>query len=150
MSLNLDSVPNLYHYDPEKKVFKLDFTDHDMIAKSITKVDPSDDQFFAKFEEESINICGINYMGKISIHHTDGQVFDIYMPGELTYDPASGHHNENDSILVNTNQFALIIAFTCVLIKAASLCVPNEFLKKIYLITKPIIEEYYKKELLFK
>ncbi|CAG9316848.1 unnamed protein product [Blepharisma stoltei] len=150
LNFNLNSVPNLYEYNPAKSFFKIDFTDHDMMARAITKVTPPNEKFKAVFLEEPMSICGINYMGKIVISHPDNVSFTIYLPGELTYDPAARFSNEEDCLWVDSSQFTLIIAFTVVLIKAAMVGAPKDFLKKTYLITKPIISQYYKKELLFR
>lgn len=143
LSLSLDSVDNLYEYLPQKKLFRLNYTDGDFIARASTKVEGSA-SFKASFIQQDFVEQAINYMGVIRVQHQEA-CFDIKMPGELSFDPAG----DEQGCWVDTHQFTRLVGFVVVLVKAACLGAEVSFLKKVYTVTKPIVQFYYKKVVLF-
>jgi hypothetical protein len=69
------------------------------------------------------------------------------MPGELSYDPgcASG-----DKPWVDFYQMTKIVIFVAVLIRAALLGATKKFIKRLFVVIKPIISLYYQKDHLFR
>ena len=81
-------VKNLYNFDEKTNEFRFEHIDGDYMARAFGVLNPQGVRFQACFEENNITEFGISYVGLIKIlHFTD--TFNIKVPGELSYDPAS-------------------------------------------------------------
>lgn len=146
LAFNENSVENLYRFDPVHNTFKLEHTDGDYLARASAVLNPLGVRFRAEFVEENRTEFGISYVGIIRILHLT-EHFDIKVPGELSYDPAC---IAGDKLWVEYHQVNKIVIFVVVLVKSALLGATKKFLKRLYVVIKPIIARYYQKEELFR
>jgi hypothetical protein len=146
LSFNLNSVENLFDFDPASNMFRFEHKYNDHAAKANTRVDPSQVLFSAVFVQEHITQFGISYVGVIRIDYPSGS-FNVKLPGEMSYDPG---YADGDKMWVDAMQAEKIVLFASVLVKAALLGAPAKFIRRLYTVMKPIISEYYAKTLLFK
>ena len=146
LSFQENSIPNLYTYDSDSSTFKFEHKDGEYIAKANGPLDPSSVGFTAAYLEELVTEYGISYVGSIIIEYED-KILKIKVPGELSYDPAS---RSDDKMWVDNHQVNKLVVFLCVLVKAALLGAKSKLLRRLYVVMKPIIAKYYKKEELFK
>lgn len=141
-----NTVTNLYSYDADSQIFKFEHKDNEYVAKANGSLDIQRVDFTVEYIEELITEYGISYVGAISIIYED-KTFSIKVPGELSYDPAS---KSGEKIWVDNYQVSKLVVFVCVLVKAALLGANSKFLRRLYIVMKPIIKKYYQKPELFK
>jgi hypothetical protein len=146
LSFSDNSIENLYTFDPENNIFRLEHQDGDYLARATAVVNPFGVRFKAEFVENNLTEFGISYVGFVRIRY-QAENFDIRLPGELSFDPACIH---GDKMWVDFHQVTKIVVFVAVLVKAALLGASKKFLKRIYTVSQPIIARYYQKEELFR
>ena len=146
LSFNETSVPNLYNFDTSTNIFRLEHIDGDFLARATAVLNPLGVRFMAEFIEENLTEFGISYVGIIRIKHFS-EDFNIKIPGERSYDPAC---IAGDKMWVDFHQVNKIVVFVSILVKAALLGSTKKFLKRLYVVIKPIISRYYLKEELFR
>ena len=146
LSFKENSVPGLYAFNMLNNTFRLEHNDGEYLARASAVLNPLGVKFCAEFLEENLTEYGISYVGIIRIHHPS-EYFDIKVPGELSYDPACV---AGDKMWVDYHQVNKIVVFVALLVKAALLGATKKFLKRLYVVSKPIIARYYQKEELFR
>ena len=145
LSFQENHIENLYTYSPESSIFQFEHKDGEYIAQAKASLDPSSVDFTAAYLDDLVTEYGISYVGSIIIEYED-RILKIKVPGELSYDPAS---RSDDKMWVDAHQINKLVVFLCVLVKAALLGANSRFLRKLYVVMKPIITKHYKKTELF-
>ncbi|OMJ77741.1 hypothetical protein SteCoe_22610 [Stentor coeruleus] len=141
-----NSIRNLYSFDHKSNIFRFEHQEGEFLARASCVLNPLGVRFTAEYLENPTSEYGISYVGFIQVYHLHSS-FDIKMPGELSYDPgcASG-----DKPWVDFYQMTKIVIFVSVLMKAALLGATKKFLKRLFIVIKPIISLYYQKDHLFR
>lgn len=141
-----DSIRNLYSFDHKSNIFRFEHQEGEFLARASCVLNPLGVRFVAEYIENHVSEHGISYVGAIQVHHLNSS-FDIKMPGELSYDPgcASG-----DKPWIDFYQITKIVIFVAVLIRAALLGATKKFIKRLFVVIKPIISLYYQKDHLFR
>lgn len=146
LTFRLNTIENLYSFDLLTNSFKLEHQDGDFLARATATLNPLGVRFKVEYSDSLFTEYGLSYVGIIRVYHMNG-IFNIKLPGEMSYDPASP---PGDSVWVDFYQVSKIVILLGVLIRAALLGATKKFLKRIFVVLKPIISRYYFKEDLFR
>mmetsp|Transcript_29360 Transcript_29360/g.52560 ORF Transcript_29360/g.52560 Transcript_29360/m.52560 type:complete len:367 (+) Transcript_29360:29-1129(+) len=144
LHLNLDYVENLYSFDQEANLFHLIYKDKTIAGFASCKVKPRRVRFDVRYDDRQFVEDGINFLGKIIVHHKSGESFYIRIMGERSYDP-SGASGAVNGELIDSEFFSMYLGITVAEVRACMLGGDKEFVDSCQSVVRPINEKYYRR-----
>jgi hypothetical protein len=147
LSLQLNSVKNLYSYDEANQDFHLTYRDKTIAGFANCIVKPRRaSRLNVHYEDRTFIEDGINFLGKIIVAHRRGETFYIRLMGERSYDP-SGSTGAVNSEFIDPDFFSIYLGITIAEVRACMLGGDSAFVDSCQSVIRPINEKYYRRGL---